>query len=143
MGSCWGGVKKDSDRVVNRILIIDDEDDFRQVIIKLLTRQGFEVVAASDGKSGVSLAAETLPDLIVCDLNMPGMDGYEVLVALRQWSEEFSFSPGACATLLVDRDQGRPVRKLELRARDGRLLGIGDTEIRANPAAKRRQRSLA
>ena len=84
MGSCWGGVKKDSDRVVNRILIIDDEDDFRQVIIKLLTRQGFEVVAASDGKSGVSLAAETLPDLIVCDLNMPGMDGYEVLVALRQ-----------------------------------------------------------
>ena len=36
------------------------------------------------GRTGVELAAETLPDLIVCDLNMPGMDGYEVLAALRR-----------------------------------------------------------
>ena len=76
-------MKKDSDNAASKILIIDDEHDFRQVIIKSLSKQGFEVVAASDGKTGVSLAAETLPDLIVCDLNMPGMDGYEVLAALR------------------------------------------------------------
>ena len=38
--------------------------------------------------------------------------------------------PGGFATLLVDRDKGRPVRKLELRAEDGRLLGVGDTEVR-------------
>ena len=74
-----GAVKKDSDNAVSKILVIDDEDSFRQVIIKFLSKQGFEVVAASDGKAGVGLAAETLPDLIVCDLNMPGMDGYEVL----------------------------------------------------------------
>jgi signal transduction histidine kinase len=77
-------VKKDSDSVASRILVIDDEDDFRQVIIKFLSRQGFEVVAAAAGKAGVGLAAETLPDLIVCDLNMPGMDGYEVLAELRR-----------------------------------------------------------
>ena len=53
---------------------------------------------------------------------------FPVLVALRQWSEEFSFSPGGCPTLLVDRDNGQPVRKLELHARDGRLLGVGDTD---------------
>jgi DNA-binding HxlR family transcriptional regulator len=76
-------------------------------------------------------------------LTPKGRGVFPVLVALRQWSEEFSFAPGACATQLVDRDQGRPVRKLELRARDGRLLGVGDTELRPNPAAKRRQRRLA
>jgi DNA-binding HxlR family transcriptional regulator len=76
-------------------------------------------------------------------LTPKGRGVFPVLVALRQWSEEFSFAPGAYATLLVDRDQGRPVRKLELRARDGRLLGVGDTELRANPRAKRRQRRLA
>jgi DNA-binding HxlR family transcriptional regulator len=65
---------------------------------------------------------------------------FPVLVALRQWSEEFFFSPGACSTLLVDRDLGRPVRKLELRSRDGRLLGQGDTEMRPNPRAKRSRR---
>src|SRR5450432_3711383 len=45
--------------------------------------------------------------------------------------------------LLVDRDKGRPVRKLELRAEDGRLLGNGDTEVRPNSGAKRRRRVLA
>jgi len=76
-------------------------------------------------------------------LTPKGRGVFPVLVALRQWSEEFSFPADACATRLVDRDTGRPVRKLELRARDGRLLGVGDTEVRRNPAAKRRQRSLA
>ena len=76
-------------------------------------------------------------------LTPKGRGVFPVLVALRQWSEEFSFAPGACATQLVDRDQGRPVRKLELRAGDGRLLGVGDTELRPNPAAKRRQRRLS
>jgi DNA-binding HxlR family transcriptional regulator len=76
-------------------------------------------------------------------LTPKGRGVFPVLVALRQWSEEFSFSPGACATLLVDRDSGQPVRKLELHARDGRLLGVGDTELRPNPAAKRRQRRSA
>jgi signal transduction histidine kinase len=77
-------VKKDSDSAASKILVIDDEADFRQVIIRFLSKQGFTVVAASDGKAGVGLAGEMLPDLIVCDLNMPGMDGYAVLAALRR-----------------------------------------------------------
>jgi len=76
-------------------------------------------------------------------LTPKGRGVFPVLVALRQWSEEFAFAPGACATLLVDRDKGQPVRKLELHARDGRLLGVGDTELRPNPAAKRHQRRSA
>ena len=61
-----------------------------------------------------------------------------MLVALRQWSEEFGDISGI-ATLLVDRSTGRPVRKLELHADDGRLLGLGDTELRPNPKLKRRR----
>jgi DNA-binding HxlR family transcriptional regulator len=81
-------------------------------------------------------------------LTPKGRGVFPVLVALRQWSEEFSFSPGGCATSLVDRNKGRPVRKLELRAGDGRLLGDDDTEVRPNPsaknpAAKRRPRAKA
>ena len=76
-------------------------------------------------------------------LTPKGRGVFPILVALRQWSEEFSGEPGGFATLLVDRDKGRPVRKLELRARDGRLLADGETEVRPNPAAKRRRRVLA
>ena len=75
-------------------------------------------------------------------LTPKGRGIFPVLVALRQWSEEFSCDGGGFATLLVDRDQGRPVRKLELRAEDGRLLGNGDTELRPNPGANRRRRVL-
>jgi DNA-binding HxlR family transcriptional regulator len=76
-------------------------------------------------------------------LTPKGRGVFPVLVALRQWSEEFSGEPGGFPTLLVDRDKGQPVRKLELRAADGRLLGNGETEVRLNPRAKRRQRALA
>ena len=73
-------------------------------------------------------------------LTPKGRGVFPVLVALRQWSEEFSCEGGGFDALLVDRKKGRPVRKLELRAQDGRLLRDGDTELRPNPAIKRRRR---
>jgi DNA-binding HxlR family transcriptional regulator len=76
-------------------------------------------------------------------LTPKGRGVFPVLVALRQWSEEFDDRPEEIATLLVDREKGRPVRKLELRAYDGRLLRDGDTELRSNPSLKRRRRALA
>lgn len=76
-------------------------------------------------------------------LTPKGRGVFSVLVALRQWSEEFSAEPEGFPTLLVDRDKGRPVRKLELRAQDGRLLGQGDTEVRPNLKASRRRRRSA
>jgi DNA-binding HxlR family transcriptional regulator len=72
-------------------------------------------------------------------LTPKGRRVFPVLVALRQWSEEFSCKDGGFKTLLVDRKRGRPVRKLEIRAEDGRLLADGDTELRSNPAVKRRR----
>jgi DNA-binding HxlR family transcriptional regulator len=64
---------------------------------------------------------------------------FPILVALRQWSEEFDDHPDDIATILVDRKNGRPVRKLELRAQDGRLLDATDTALKPRPAAKRRR----
>jgi DNA-binding HxlR family transcriptional regulator len=72
-------------------------------------------------------------------LTPKGRAVFPVLVALRQWSEEFSSGPGEFSTLLVDREKGRPVRKLELHAQDGRLLALGEAEVRPNPRAKRRR----
>jgi HxlR-like helix-turn-helix len=76
-------------------------------------------------------------------LTPKGRGVFPVLVALRQWSEEFSCENGGFETLLVDRNKGRPVRKLEIRAEDGRLLADVDTELRPNPAIKRRRRLSA
>jgi DNA-binding HxlR family transcriptional regulator len=73
-------------------------------------------------------------------LTPKGRGVFPVLVALRQWSEEFSGEGDGFPTLLVDRNEGRPVRKLEIRSQDGRLLGDGDTELRPNPRVKRRRR---
>jgi DNA-binding HxlR family transcriptional regulator len=60
---------------------------------------------------------------------------FPVLVALRQWSEEFDERPEEIATMLVDRKSGRPVRKLALCAEDGRVLTAADTTLKTRSEA--------
>ncbi|MGE5157966.1 MAG: winged helix-turn-helix transcriptional regulator [Gemmatimonas sp.] len=74
-------------------------------------------------------------------LTEKGNGVFPILVALRQWSEEFDDCPETIATVLVDREKGRPVRKLELRSQDGRLLTPADTALKPRPPAKRRRSS--
>ena len=62
-------------------------------------------------------------------LTAKGRDLFPVLVALRQWGTKHCFGADACSTVLVDRAQGLPVRPLELRAADGRLLKAADTKL--------------
>ena len=71
-------------------------------------------------------------------LTPKGRGTFPILVALRQWSEEFDDYPEEITTILVDRAKGRPVKKLELRAEDGRLLSPDDTLLKPRPAARRR-----
>jgi two-component system, OmpR family, alkaline phosphatase synthesis response regulator PhoP len=66
-----------------RILVIDDEKDLIELIRYNLELEGFEVKAAGDGEMGLSAAAQSLPDLILLDLMLPGIDGLEVCRALR------------------------------------------------------------
>lgn len=63
-------------------------------------------------------------------LTPKGRGVFPVLVALRQWSEEFDAHPEEITTILVDRQNGRPVRKLELYSDDGRLLTQADTTLK-------------
>ena len=66
-------------------LIIDDEPNIRRMVGALLTAEGYEVRDAADGSSGVNLAVQTDPDVVLLDLMMPGgMDGMATLQALRQ-----------------------------------------------------------
>jgi DNA-binding HxlR family transcriptional regulator len=66
-------------------------------------------------------------------LTEKGRGLFPLLVALRQWGEDFFFEPDEAHVLLVDRKRGLPVRKLELRSQDGRVLGPEDTIVRPIP----------
>ena len=76
-------------------------------------------------------------------LTPKGRGVFPILVALRQWSEEFDERPEEIATILVDREKGKPVRKLELHSQDGRLLSAGDIALKPRTAAKARKRITA
>ena len=61
----------------NRILVVEDHEDNRRIMRDLLTSSGFEVIEAVTGVEGVSAAETYRPDLIVMDIQLPGIDGYE------------------------------------------------------------------
>jgi CRP-like cAMP-binding protein/CheY-like chemotaxis protein len=65
-----------------RIQIIEDNDDIRESIVEILELANYDVVAADNGKTGIEQANQQLPDLILCDIMMPELDGYGVLYLL-------------------------------------------------------------
>ncbi|MCD0447366.1 response regulator transcription factor [Glycomyces sp. A-F 0318] len=67
-----------------RVLVVDDDPALAEVVARYLRREGFEVDYAADGATGLQRALSTLPDLVVLDLMMPGMDGFEVCRRLRR-----------------------------------------------------------
>ncbi|MGM3304624.1 EAL domain-containing response regulator [Anabaena sp. WFMT] len=69
---------------MHKILIIEDEESVRENILDLLTAEDFEPIAAANGKIGLNLAISEVPDLILCDMMMPELNGYEVLTALKK-----------------------------------------------------------
>ncbi|TDU39472.1 Crp-like helix-turn-helix protein [Gelidibacter sediminis] len=69
---------------MKRLLLIEDDTVLRENTAELLELSDFEVITAPNGKIGMQFAKEHLPDLIVCDIMMPEMDGYEVLEALAK-----------------------------------------------------------
>ncbi|MCD8486081.1 MAG: EAL domain-containing protein [Desertifilum sp.] len=69
------------------ILVIEDEQAIRSNMLKLLTLSGFQAIGAENGRMGVQMAQVYLPDLVLCDIMMPDLDGYEVLNTLRQQPE--------------------------------------------------------
>jgi CRP-like cAMP-binding protein len=73
-----------------KILVIEDHDDIRENIIEILSLSGYEAEGARNGKEGLEKAQKQLPDLIICDIMMPELDGYSVLKILAQKPETAS-----------------------------------------------------
>ena len=69
---------------MTKILVIEDEQQLIEEILDILQFEGFDTIGANNGREGVQLAQEHHPDLIICDITMPEMDGYEVLIAVRE-----------------------------------------------------------
>lgn len=76
-----------SNKASHKILVVDDDSDILELLQYNLTKDGYEVKTAEDGKKGIEIAKEFLPQLILLDIMMPGMDGVETCRQLREISD--------------------------------------------------------
>jgi len=66
------------------VLVIEDDEFTRRATLKLLSCQGFTTIGAEDGEIGIEMIRQFLPEIILCDINMPRLNGFEVLKKVRQ-----------------------------------------------------------
>jgi DNA-binding NarL/FixJ family response regulator len=99
-----------------KILCIEDDRETAALVVEELVDRGFDAIAAHDGHEGFVAILKTMPDLVLCDVNMPIMSGFEVLERLVDIAPRFGRIPFMFLTAMTDRDN-------ELR---GRRLGADD-----------------
>ena len=99
-----------------KILCIEDDRETAALLAEELTDRGYDVTVAHDGREGLAAILKTMPDLVVSDISMPVMSGFELLECLIGLAPRFSKMPFVFLTALTDRDN-------ELR---GRQLGADD-----------------
>jgi DNA-binding response OmpR family regulator len=109
-----------------RILVIEDEDRLRENIAQILEFGDYEVAMANNGITGVELAREYLPDLVVCDIMMKQLDGFGVLQELRA-DPTTATIPFIFVTAKADRDSMR--QGMELGADDYVTKPFTTTEL--------------
>ncbi|PKP02152.1 MAG: Fis family transcriptional regulator [Bacteroidetes bacterium HGW-Bacteroidetes-9] len=98
---------------MSKILAIDDDSIIRTLLTNILTKAGYEVITASDGESGLELAATTNPDLVVTDFQMPGLTGLDVVTELQRTQ------PGLPVILLTAHgDVALTIKSIQLGAYD-------------------------
>jgi DNA-binding response OmpR family regulator len=99
-----------------KILCIEDDEETSALLAEELVDRGFDVFVANDGQEGFSAILRWTPDLVLCDISMPVMSGFEVLKRLNEISPRFSQMPFVFLTAFADRET-------ELK---GRQLGADD-----------------
>jgi two-component system KDP operon response regulator KdpE len=111
------------------VLVVDDEEQIRRAVVRALTARGYEVHAAEDGEEALTIAAASQPDLVVLDLNLPGVDGLEVCRALRRRGSV------PILVLSVREDESDKVAALDLGADDYLTKPFGVEELMARVRA--------
>jgi len=137
--------------MLGRVLVVDDQAANLRVVSALLSRQGYVVTTAANGDEALARYAESVPDLILLDMMMPGMDGFEVLAALRA-DASFLQVPVVFVTAAHDRelllrafDAGvvdyvtKPFLPEELLARVNAHIGLKLTRDRLARVARERE----
>src|SRR5580700_6966510 len=99
-----------------KILCIEDDRETAALIAEELLDRGYDVTVAHDGREGLAAILRIMPDLVLSDVSMPAMSGFELLERLTALAPRFSYMPFVFLTALTDRDN-------ELK---GRLLGADD-----------------
>ncbi len=90
-----------------KILVIEDTEDNRQILRDLLGMAGYEMIEAHDGAEGVAMAERHLPDLILMDIQMPVMDGYEATRRIKAVPELKSVPVIAVTSYALSGDEAR------------------------------------
>lgn len=123
------------------VLVVDDDALTRKLAAERLERRGLVVLRAADGGEALSIARERLPDIVLLDIQMPGMSGFDVLGTLRADPAFASARIVAMTASLMPGDQGRmeqahfdavlakPFRRHELLRVVGEQLGIDLDEV--------------
>jgi len=109
-----------------KVLIIEDNNDIRENVVEILELAGYQVFAAQNGKTGVELAIKNLPDIILCDIMMPELDGYGVLYMLNK-SPETAAIPFIFLTAKAERVDLR--KGMEMGADDYLTKPFDDMEL--------------
>jgi CRP-like cAMP-binding protein/AmiR/NasT family two-component response regulator len=109
-----------------RVLVIEDNDDIREGVVEILELANYDVVSANNGKVGIELATRHLPDLILCDIMMPELDGYGVLYMLAK-KPETSTIPFIFLTAKAERTDMR--KGMEMGADDYLTKPFDDMEL--------------
>ncbi len=121
------------------ILIIEDDDSVRRTLADILELNGFAVLLAKDGTEGLATAQRALPTLIITDINMPGMNGFELLTTFRA-DEALRAIPVIVISAKVDRAATR--HGMELGAADFITKPFSEEEVLHSIAARLEQKAL-
>lgn len=120
---------------MTKLLIIEDEKNIRNFITSILTAEKYQVIQARNGKEGISQAASQCPDIILLDLGLPDMDGFDVISKIREWTA----TPIIVISARIQEDD--KVAALDLGADDYITKPFGNSELLARIRTALRHRN--
>ncbi len=129
-----------SENTTKNLLVVDDERDYRELLAGLLREQGYQVRTAENGADGMKALAESVPDMLLLDLNLPDTDGYALCQRIRA-DRQFGRLPIIMIT--VQSEMQQVVKGLKLGADDYILKPFDSAEVLARVTALFRQASNA